>query len=844
MLLSRIRTYISLLLLVCLSFSLGGPINSSAAAIGFKVESSRFSTVSSNLEPSTLNLGLAPQASSPFGVAGVMRWPDWGTFARPCDVMLETGGSWVREDFVWGLIESKQGWQDWTATDRITQNVRDRGLNILGIIAYSVNWATPAKEDDGSADPVSVYPPDLNKYYTWVHTLVSRYKGKIGYWEVWNEPDNHLFWKPAPNAREYAEVLKTAYRAVKDADPNAKVLTGGLSGNAVPYLEEMFAAGAGNSFDILAIHPYAIPLDKAQGRIQSRPEVHKMLDVELNKYRAFLQRHNVGDRPLWVTEVGWPARDWGLDDQMQADYLAQAYALMLSGNIAQKIFYYGFKDATANPSDSWGLLAWGAGKTDLAPKRPSFLAYANSARHLTGTTPVGRVQLGAFNPIENFEEQGTWTRSTNPNGSFSIVTEQRRTGTSSGKLQYNFTGTNQAVDFAPPQPRPLPGRPTRLGLFVRGDASGNYISAWLKDRDGELFKVRLGAVTGAADGWRYFESRINNYYFDWEHAGGNPSNNKVDYPVSFVSFRLENTPDQPAGSGTIYLDDLQSFDGPDVTTVRFTRSDGQVVDVLWSVDPAQVNLPTSSARAQVSNRDGTLRVVDATGGALALTTGTSPIYVIHEPPKPAPVTTPSPPVEANAMCQAVTKAAPINNPATRYFAETGHNLSGAFKTYWEQHGGLFILGLPITEEFTAPSSDGKMYKQQYFERARAEYHPENAPPNDVQLGLLGNWVTGGRSFQRLSPIPSGQGVAYFGETGQSLRLFKDWWSRQGGLGVFGYPISGELQEKNAADGKTYTVQYFERNRLEHHPEQPNPDNSVMLGLLGVEYLAQQGCKVK
>ncbi len=199
---------------------------------------------------------------------------------------------------------------------------------------------------------------------------------------------------------------------------------------------------------------------------------------------------------------------------MQADYLAQAYALMLSGNIAQKIFYYGFKDASANPGDSWGLLAWGAGKTDLAPKRPSFLAYANSARHLTGTTPAGRVQLGAFSPIENFEQQGTWTRSTNPNGSFSIAAEQRRTGNSSGKLQYNFTGTDQAVDFAPPQPRPLPGKPTRLGLFVQGDASGNYISAWLKDRDGELFKVRLGAVTGAADGWRYFESRINSYYFD------------------------------------------------------------------------------------------------------------------------------------------------------------------------------------------------------------------------------------------------------------------------------------------------------------------------------------------
>ncbi|HUP28307.1 MAG TPA: beta-galactosidase, partial [Chloroflexia bacterium] len=147
--------------------------------------------------PGASTFGVAsPQSSSPYGVAGVMRWPDWGTFGRPADAMLETGGSWIREDFAWGLIEPREGQQNWTPTDRIVQNLRDRNLNILGILAYSANWATPAKEDDASPDAVSMYPPDLAKYYNWVRTLVSRYKGKVGYWEVWNEPDNAAFWKP------------------------------------------------------------------------------------------------------------------------------------------------------------------------------------------------------------------------------------------------------------------------------------------------------------------------------------------------------------------------------------------------------------------------------------------------------------------------------------------------------------------------------------------------------------------------------------------------------------------------------------------------------------------------
>jgi beta-galactosidase GanA len=92
-----------------------------------------------------------------------MRWPDWGSFDRPADTMLQTGGAWVREDFVWGLIEPHEGQFDWTATDRIVGTLRDRGINVLGIISYGTKWASPAKEDDGG-NPVSFYPPDLGKY--------------------------------------------------------------------------------------------------------------------------------------------------------------------------------------------------------------------------------------------------------------------------------------------------------------------------------------------------------------------------------------------------------------------------------------------------------------------------------------------------------------------------------------------------------------------------------------------------------------------------------------------------------------------------------------------------------
>ncbi|MFL5734487.1 MAG: endo-1,3-alpha-glucanase family glycosylhydrolase [Chloroflexia bacterium] len=89
-------------------------------------------------------------------------------------------------------------------------------------------------------------------------------------------------------------------------------------------------------------------------------------------------------------------------------------------------------------------------------------------------------------------------------------------------------------------------------------------------------------------------------------------------------------------------------------------------------------------------------------------------------------------------------AAPINDGSHIYFKETGHNASALFYAYWQQHGGLFVNGYPISEEFREPGSDGKSYSVQYFERARFELHPENPAPANVLLGFLGRQAWGAR----------------------------------------------------------------------------------------------------
>ncbi len=74
-----------------------------------------------------------------------------------------------------------------------------------------------------------------------------------------------------------------------------------------------------------------------------------------------------------------------------------------------------------------------------------------------------------------------------------------------------------------------------------------------------------------------------------------------------------------------------------------------------------------------------------------------------------------------------------------YFPETQHSLCGRFLTFWQDHGALPSFGYPISEPFDELSqTDGQVHRVQYFERTRFELHPENAPPYDVLLGLLGS----------------------------------------------------------------------------------------------------------
>ena len=144
------------------------------------------------------------------------------------------------------------------------------------------------------------------------------------------------------------------------------------------------------------------------------------------------------------------------------------------------------------------------------------------------------------------------------------------------------------------------------------------------------------------------------------------------------------------------------------------------------------------------------------------------------------------------------------------YTETGKTLAPEFVSFFDANGGVPLLGYPLTN----PETEGG-FEVQYLERARIEYHPENAGTQyEVQLGLLGSIQTAGRQF-----APANSDVAsstptrlYFPETQHTVAgTFLDYWKAKGGLALFGYPISEPVTENGL------TVQYFQRNRLRNTP---------------------------
>jgi hypothetical protein len=209
----------------------------------------------------------------------------------------ELGVRWNRLAFSWVLIEPEHGRFNWEPYDRIIEACDREGIRILATLGGHFDRPpVPAWAGESLADVVRRNPGYLEGF---VQAWVQRYKGSIRHWEILNEPGQH---HKGLTVMEYVErILKPSYRIVKSEAPEAVVLP--CAYNHLPAVGEKseFWEAARGCYDIHNLHIY-VDWGVFRTRPCARPE-----EAELRRFLALTEKHGEGNKPLWITEIGW----WG-----------------------------------------------------------------------------------------------------------------------------------------------------------------------------------------------------------------------------------------------------------------------------------------------------------------------------------------------------------------------------------------------------------------------------------------------------------------------------------------------------------------------------------------------------
>jgi hypothetical protein len=558
----------------------------------------------------------APLDAAPFGLNTHLasRYPDPLTMNIPADLVAQSGAGWAREDIHWYRVEPVPGSWDWSFTDAAMRALIQRRINIVGVLGHPPGWATPFNGDD--SDGFSFYAPDPNQFAAYAYAVVQRYGRYVHHWEVWNEPDNPLFWKPAPDPSAYAQLLMQTAAAIHRAAPDAQVLIGGVNPFNTAFLKQVADAGAWGSFDILAIHPYIDPATPEAGNLIAAADGVRALAALL------------GRKPIWVTEVGWASgrsdhdSSGTADEQTQANLLVRAMLLLWRSGV-ERSFWYTLKDDPGNP---YGLIASGAGYTDFSHPKPAFFAFRTLSRQVAGAEFVGLRDLFTRTTMLDFETFGAWRRGDQPNGTLTPSDAQTHSGHTAARLSYSFpTSGNDYVVFRRDRPALIPGAPYALGIWVYGDGSGHTLKLWLRDAEGELLQFTLGTI--GPPGWRLIQAPIGGAVAPWNRIskGGN---GRLDFPARVESIVLDDGNDHFVGDGAFLLDDLIAISGPEAYDLQLQRGSTSI-DVLWSPEGLPAAITTTSTSTSVIERDGAERQVAVRDGKITLDLSSAPVYVHH-----------------------------------------------------------------------------------------------------------------------------------------------------------------------------------------------------------------------
>lgn len=262
---------------------------------------------------------------------------------KTLEMAHDAGIGWVKQQFPWEDLQLSPGsngyWDNrlnqstWDKYDRIVRLATKYHLQVIARLDRPPAWT---RVDNRHPERP---PDDFARYGDFVYDVVNHFKGRIHYYQIWNEPNIYPEWgDQPPDPEAYVRLLRIAYERAKQADPNVVILSAPLAQTLetssrnmsdLEFLRRMYAAGARPYFDILFANAYGFGLPPSDP-----PAPDRLNFQRITLLRQIMEENGDAAKPIWFNEFGWNAAPatfppdqlpWGrVSEQQQAQYTVEA----------------------------------------------------------------------------------------------------------------------------------------------------------------------------------------------------------------------------------------------------------------------------------------------------------------------------------------------------------------------------------------------------------------------------------------------------------------------------------------------------------------------------------------
>ncbi len=263
-----------------------------------------------------------------------------GRIKRHLAIARRAGAKYLRCAFSWDAIEKKRDQYDWTFWDTLVDLAGQNGIQLLPYVAYTPEWAAR-----GAKEFWKQPPREAQFYGDFMYRIAARYRGRIRTWEIWNEPDNKDYW--TGTADEFAPLVELAARRIREADPNAILILGGMAYGPGEFFQRLMTKYQIDEYvDVIAMHAYPESWSNERAETIFQQWIPRMMQM--------IVHDNSGDG-FWVNEMGYA--DYRLSHNQASVYGTQVFYSYEHTREYQAAMLFKF-EVMALASEQVGLTVW------------------------------------------------------------------------------------------------------------------------------------------------------------------------------------------------------------------------------------------------------------------------------------------------------------------------------------------------------------------------------------------------------------------------------------------------------------------------------------------------------